>query len=348
MPSPSRTRAGGLAAGRRPGRAPSAGSPAAWSSRTSATTRRSLLPELVANLPGLIQWYGAVGDPTAGFGPGSDRTGRPVPPWAAPAADVDPDHVPAPDEIRPFLFPSEFDPHGRRAGAPVHHPRRLPRVQPGRPGPASRRSLLVPAVPGRRGAAASAGAVGQQPQADRPRDAQLPLHDQPLPARRDPRQERQAAPELAGGDPALHRAGGALQRVQARRALGQPAQQAPARADARRLRRPRTPADAGDDVLPGLLRARDAVRPEGQGGRRARDVTDGTSNTIGVVEAKTAVPWTKPDEDIPFDPAGPRGRGSTTSSRPSAATSPAASTPCSSTARSGSSSRRSTPRSSRP
>jgi prepilin-type processing-associated H-X9-DG protein len=30
-------------------------------------------------------------------------------------------------------------------------------------------------------------------------------------------------------------------------------------------------------------------------------VTDGTSNTIGVVEAKEAVPWTKPDAEIPFD-----------------------------------------------
>jgi prepilin-type processing-associated H-X9-DG protein len=33
-----------------------------------------------------------------------------------------------------------------------------------------------------------------------------------------------------------------------------------------------------------------------------QDVTDGTSNTIAVVEAKDAVPWTKPD-DLPFDPA---------------------------------------------
>ena len=42
--------------------------------------------------------------------------------------------------------------------------------------------------------------------------------------------------------------------------------------------------------------------------RRARTsaspaITDGTSNTIAVVEAKEAVPWTKPD-DLPFDPAG--------------------------------------------
>ena len=33
------------------------------------------------------------------------------------------------------------------------------------------------------------------------------------------------------------------------------------------------------------------------------NITDGTSNTIMVVEATEAVPWTKPDSDLPFDPA---------------------------------------------
>jgi prepilin-type processing-associated H-X9-DG protein len=32
------------------------------------------------------------------------------------------------------------------------------------------------------------------------------------------------------------------------------------------------------------------------------DITDGTSNTLMVVEATEAVPWTKPDADLPFDP----------------------------------------------
>ena len=43
---------------------------------------------------------------------------------------------------------------------------------------------------------------------------------------------------------------------------------------------------------------------EGERGSRFVDITDGTSSTILVVEAKRDVPWTKP-EDIPFDPEKP-------------------------------------------
>ncbi len=43
---------------------------------------------------------------------------------------------------------------------------------------------------------------------------------------------------------------------------------------------------------------------EGKKGIQFSEITDGTSNTIMIVEASKAVPWTKP-EDIPFDPAKP-------------------------------------------
>jgi hypothetical protein len=39
-------------------------------------------------------------------------------------------------------------------------------------------------------------------------------------------------------------------------------------------------------------------------GTKLQEITDGTSNTIAIVEAKRPVPWTKP-EDIDYDPAKP-------------------------------------------
>jgi prepilin-type processing-associated H-X9-DG protein len=46
-----------------------------------------------------------------------------------------------------------------------------------------------------------------------------------------------------------------------------------------------------------------ALSEKGEGVRLA-DITDGTSNTIMVVESATEIPWTKP-EDLPFDPENP-------------------------------------------
>ncbi len=43
---------------------------------------------------------------------------------------------------------------------------------------------------------------------------------------------------------------------------------------------------------------------EGPDGVRIRDIVDGTSNTLMIVESKRNIPWTKP-EDIPFDPKKP-------------------------------------------
>jgi prepilin-type processing-associated H-X9-DG protein len=43
---------------------------------------------------------------------------------------------------------------------------------------------------------------------------------------------------------------------------------------------------------------------EGKRGIRIASITDGTSNTLMIVEAANAVPWTKPD-DLPYDPKKP-------------------------------------------
>lgn len=84
------------------------------------------------------------------------------------------------------------------------------------------------------------------------------------------------------------------------------------RALARRM--PRVYATPGDDSSTGLNRYQVLVgpgtmfekmpgRPDSQGLRFA-DVTDGLSNTLLVVEAEKAIPWTKP-EDLEYTPAAP-------------------------------------------
>jgi hypothetical protein len=53
-----------------------------------------------------------------------------------------------------------------------------------------------------------------------------------------------------------------------------------------------------------LVGATTALGPQDGKGTQMPEITDGTSNTIAVVEAKRAVPWTKP-EDIDYDPSKP-------------------------------------------
>ena len=83
----------------------------------------------------------------------------------------------------------------------------------------------------------------------------------------------------------------AVQAVQARRAVGQRAQQEAHREDAEDLR-PDDPGQADQaehDVLSGLHRPRRHVQHQGQPGHALRqDVTDGTSNTAMIVEAADA------------------------------------------------------------
>ncbi len=185
-----------------------------------ADTRQSLLPEAIANLPALVQLIGSAA--TRGM-PGALMRGNPqrIPGDPGFGLNVDPDTIPEPDELRPFLFPSmlalEVDEQGFQFVARGILSQLQPRGAGSLGGGPAAAGGPVGAVRG------PTIAVGQQPQADRPCNAQLRVGEQPPAAPSHQRPERQAVVKLASGDPSLPRAAGVVQRVQARRALGQSA-----------------------------------------------------------------------------------------------------------------------------
>ena len=85
--------------------------------------------------------------------------------------------------------------------------------------------------------------------------------------------------------------------------MGQPAQQGAIEGDAARPTCARVePTPSRRTTTYRVLTGKGALFEDGKNIGLA-DVTDGTSNTIMVVEAKEAVPWTKPDAELAFDPA---------------------------------------------
>ena len=64
---------------------------------------------------------------------------------------------------------------------------------------------------------------------------------------------------------------------------------------------PTTPAEPGMTFYRGFSGTGTLFDPKVSQGVGIATITDGTSNTIAVVEAKEAVPWTKPESDLSFE-----------------------------------------------
>ena len=132
----------------------------------------------------------------------------------------------------------------------------------------------------------------------------------------DHRRRRHAAIELAGGDPAIHRAEVALRAVPSRRAVGQRAQPVPDPADADGLRLPERRHEAGPDHLSAPRRPRRRVRAE-ESSRRRRRSDPRPAETRHWQQVRvldhgrrgTGGPGRRVDEARGTFPLAPRGRG---------------------------------------
>jgi prepilin-type processing-associated H-X9-DG protein len=257
-------------------------------------TRQSLLPEVLVNLPAVVQLFGNA----AAGGPPALARRRPGQPGLT--VNVDPDKIPEPDELRPFLFPSSFIMSRDDRGFTFTSRDSFPSINPVSVAPVAI-ALMLPAVQAARSAAQRSQSVNNLKQIglalhnfhsvnDRfPPQAIADGHGKPLLSWRVailPFLEQQALfEEFKRDEPwdSPHNKA-LLDRMPAVYTI------------------PGAAAEPGMTFYRGFSGAGTLFDPKAKQGISIATVTDGTSNTVGIVEAKEAVPWTKPDSDIAFDP----------------------------------------------
>jgi prepilin-type processing-associated H-X9-DG protein len=278
--------------------------------------KRALLPDLIPNLPLLVQWGPAYvyqsllrfylpGRPVMRFGPQGqplDALGRPIAAGGGGIrVEIDPDRIPAPDDLRPFLFPSLFALTADDQGIQFTSREAFPALNPLALAPVAT-ALLWPAIRSSQAASLRVQSVNNLKQIG------LALHNYHSANGTFPPQ----ASTGKDGKPLLS------WRVMLLPYLEQAPLYNEFRFDepwdsphnkplAARMpdvfRVPGTRAERGKTFYRGFSGEGTLFDPKMKQGVGLASVTDGTSNTIGVVEARTAVPWTKPDEEIPFNPA---------------------------------------------
>jgi hypothetical protein len=263
-------------------------------------TRQSLLPDVIANLPNLIQLIGtsATNGVRPPFLPGPRRTPRVVgkPPFQL---AIDADKVPAPDDLRPFLFPALLALTVDDEGIQFISRESFPGLNPAAVAPVAV-ALLLPAVQASRSAARRAQSVNNLKQIG------LALHNYHSVNDRFP----PGATTDKAGKPLLSWRVAILPFIEQNGLfnefkLDEPWDSPHNKALLERM--PATYAVPGSEAEPGMTFYRGfsgehaLFDPKVKDGVKLPMILDGTSNTIGIVEAKEAVPWTKPDEEIPFE-----------------------------------------------
>lgn len=268
-------------------------------------TRETMLPEFLANLPNLARIVEGQGMSELMF-PFSLLAGRGLPNFGRPRdgrppIQVDPELIPSPDAIRAHLFPASYAMTADDRGFEFVTRESFPALNPAAFAPLAL-AAAVPALQASRASATRAAATNNLKQIGLAFHNFADAHGQ-FPS-------DILAPD---GTPLLN------WRVQLLPFLEQQALFNELRLDepwdsphnAPLLEKMPTVFQVPGAEPPGpgqtFYRAFSGPGAAFEPGRALRfaDVTDGTSNTLAVVEAREAVPWTKPGTDLPFDNSAP-------------------------------------------
>jgi len=270
-------------------------------------TRQSILPELVAGLPGLVESlikgqllrglpFRRPVDPFQLDEPdGEVRPGEPKVPKRA--AAIDPELIPDPDALRPFLFPSVHALVVTDQGIRFVSREAIPTINPATAVPVAI-AMLVPAVRSSQIAARRSQSINNLKQIG------LALHNFHSANNHFP-----AGIRGKDGKPLLSWRVQLLPFVEQAELfnalrLDEPWDSPHNKALLERMPAvftvPNSPGEPGMTFYRGFQGTGTLFDPKVSKGVGLESITDGTSNTIAVVEAKQAVPWTKPDSDLPF------------------------------------------------
>ena len=262
-------------------------------------TKASLLPEVVANLPMLVQLLTSPGGPMMAMSPMRARmVNRGARPGGGLGLKIDPDDIPAPDEIRKYLFPATYSLAVDDEGIKFVSRESFPALNPAAVAPAGI-ALLLPATISARTAARRAQSVNNLKQIG------LAMHNSHSTNNTFPPQ----AIRDKDGKPLLSWRVSILPFLEQQALFNEFHLDEPWDSEHNKPLIEKMPttyavpgakAEPGATFYQGFAGKGTIYDPAVKDGVKIQDVTDGTSMTVAVVEARTAVPWTKP-EDIPFD-----------------------------------------------
>jgi prepilin-type processing-associated H-X9-DG protein len=214
---------------------------------------------------------------------------------------IDPDDIPSPDQLRPFLFPATYALSVDDQGIEFDTRESFPGLNPAAIAPVAV-ALLLPAVSASRSAARRTQSVNNMKQIG------LAMHNY--------HDVNNHFPPVAirdkSGKPGLSWRVEILPFIEQSGLFNEFKRDEPWDSPHNKAlieRMPLVYAVPGASAEPGKTFYRvfsgpgTMFDPASKLGVRLQDVTDGTSNTLAVVEAREAVPWTKPDVELPFEGA---------------------------------------------